>query len=71
MHSSESHFKLLVRVGVCAGTAVDADKWRRQRALLEPGDTYQRGRTGNLFASRNTINLYEVDEHQGYTASHH
>lgn len=34
MHLSESHFKLLVRVGVCAGTAVDTDKWWRQWALL-------------------------------------
>ncbi len=71
MHLSESHFKLLVRVGVCAGTAVDTDKWRRQWALLELGDTYQQGRTGNLFASRNTFNLYVVDEHQGCTAPRH
>lgn len=71
MHLSESHFKLLVWVGVCAGAAADTDKWRRQRALLEPGDTYQRGRTGNLFASRNTSNLYVVDEHQGYAAPRH
>lgn len=68
---SESHFKLLVRVGVCRGTAVDTDKWWRQRALLELGDTYQQGRTGNLFASHNTSNLYVVDEHQGYAAPHH
>lgn len=63
---SESHFKLLVRVGVCTGTAVDTDKWQRQRAPLELGDTYQQGMTGNLFASRNASNLYVVDEHQGY-----
>lgn len=57
MHLTESHFKLLVWVGVCMGTAVDTDKWWRQWALLVLGDTYQQGRTGNLFASRNTSNL--------------
>lgn len=50
MHLSEFHFKLLVRVGVCTGTAVDADKWWRQWALLELGDTYQQGGTRNFSA---------------------
>lgn len=71
MHLTESHFKLLVWEGVCAGTAADTDKWWRQRALLELGDTYQQGRPGNLFGSRNTYNLFVVDEHQGYVAPRH
>lgn len=69
MHSSESHFKLLVWVGVCTGAAVDTDKWLRRRAVLEPGRHISplQARTGNLFGSRNISNLYVVDEHQGYT----
>ena len=64
---SKSHFKLLVRLGVCMGSAVDTDKWRRQQAVLQLGDAYQQGRIVHLSAF---YNLYVVDEHQGYTAPH-
>lgn len=71
MHVAEYHFKQPVRVGVRTGNAADTDKWWQRQARLELGDTCQRGRTGNLFGSCNTDNLYVVDEHQGYTAPHH
>lgn len=65
MHSSESHFKLLVWVGGW-GAAVDTDKWRRQRAVLKLEDTHHQGRAGNVFASHVGVNV--AYEHQGYVA---
>lgn len=40
----KSHFKLLVRVGMCTVSAVDTDKWCRQWAVLELEDAVGWGR---------------------------
>lgn len=65
MHLSESHFKLLVWVGVGTGTAMDTDKWQRQKL----GDKHRQSRTGNSVVSHTKSNLYVANEHQGYTAA--
>lgn len=58
---SKSHFKLLVRVEVCAVNAVDTDKWCRRWAVLEVG-------AANL---PDFCNLYGAETHQGHASAHH
>lgn len=67
MHLSESHFKLLVRVGVCMGTAVETDKCGGS-GLCWSWDTHVSGVGLGICLP---FAIYVVDEHQGHTLPHH